>query len=71
MGSLLATLSQQNIVMLCMGIFALWTVLWRPDVEFTCGLSSKRFPNQQLTRVVSYNVGIVSTLGRLWGLFMH
>ena len=69
-GSLLGRLSQQNIVMLCMGISALWAVLWQPDVEFTCGRSSTPFPNQRLARVVSYIAGIVLTLGGLWDLWI-
>ena len=70
MGSLLARLSERNIVMLGMGIFVLWALLSHPDVEFTYYRSTKPFPNQQLARVVSYIAGIALTLGGLWGLWI-
>lgn len=70
MGSLFSKFSERNIVMLIMGVFVLWAMLWHPDVEFTYYRSTKPFPNQSLARVVFYAAGIVLTLGGLWGLWI-
>jgi hypothetical protein len=63
MGSLLARFWERNVVMLIMGIFVLWALIWHPDVEFTYYRSIKPFPNQALARVFFYTAGIVLTLG--------
>jgi hypothetical protein len=70
MGSLLGRFSERNIVMLCMGIFVLWAMLWHPDAEFTYYRSTKPFPNQRLARVAFYAAGITLALGGLWGLWI-
>lgn len=66
----LSKFSERNIVMLIMGLFVLWAMLWHPDVEFTYYRSTKPFPNQRLARVVFYAAGIGLTLGGLWGLWI-
>ena len=70
MESFLGRLSERNIVMLGIGIFVLWALLWHPDAEFTYYRSAKPFPNQRLARIVSYLAGIVLTLGGLWRLWI-
>jgi hypothetical protein len=56
--------------MLGMGIFFLWGVILRPDLEFTYYRSSKPFPNQRFARIVFHVVGVVLILGGLWGLWI-